>query len=67
MWKVLIEMTGEEDEIIATFDDHPSIGYELSDSPNGFTDIFLRSESILDLTRYLTANGYTDLIEEITN
>ena len=65
IYKILIETTYSEEEIQISLGDYDLIGYEISDSPNGFLDVFLKSESLLDLTNYLEGEGYSDLIDEI--
>ena len=65
MWKASIETSVTEDEIIATFDKHPRIVYELSAPVNGNTGVLLKSDSILSLFYYLAINKYDEPIEEL--
>jgi hypothetical protein len=65
-YKIAIETTFSEEEIQISIGDYDLIGYEITESPNGWIDLFLKSESLIDLTNYLKAHHYEDLIDEIT-
>jgi hypothetical protein len=65
-YKIAIETTFSEEEIQISLSDYDLIGYEITESPNGWIDLFLKSESLIDLTNYLKSHHYEDLIDEIT-
>jgi hypothetical protein len=65
-YKIAIETTYSEEEIQISLGDYDLIGYEITESPNGWIDLFLKSESLIDLTNYLKSHHYEDLIDEIT-